>query len=178
MHLSLYDPSPVVEISERDCIYSSPPRTVFGTPSLRLLCRATLIPCRTSECDTIARLSSTPLIGDFHASLLQDDISNQVPAPCHERKTITGGVVDELMARRECGFKHASRLDPASDRPTATRELDGAAVQWMPTGHGRCMPVRLRQLGLRPNQYSLTDVEMHSNAPRGRRPAGVRDGME
>jgi hypothetical protein len=66
---------PAVETSKSDCIlwYSAPLRGVLGKTFLRLLCGATLIPCRTSEHDTsVFRLPSRSITCGFHASLLQD----------------------------------------------------------------------------------------------------------
>jgi hypothetical protein len=74
MHPSVLIP-PAVETSKSDCIlwYSAPLRGVLGKTFLRLLCGATLIPCRTSEHDTsVFRLPSRPITCGFHASLLQD----------------------------------------------------------------------------------------------------------
>jgi hypothetical protein len=116
-------------------------------------------PCGTSKYDTAALLSSTPLICGFHASLLQDDLSFQLPAPCHEN--IIGGVVDELMAGREMASNTQADWTPLQ----IAQEPHGDSTA--PLGGG-C------QLGMDANRSPTLNGT--ARRQKGTRRAGFRDG--
>ena len=162
-----------VESSESDCICSCSLRSVFGMTFLPSSLQGNFDPCRNSVYDTVARLSSTPLICGFHASLLQDDLSNQVPAPV--TKTFSG-VVNELMRGENVASNTRADWTPLQVLQQLHENLTELLCGKCQLGMADPCKFGCGRLGLRPISKSLTRCRRDRRAAGGTRRVGVWDG--